>query len=150
MKKNLKHLIVASILTSTFIPGLNAQEYMRINRNDGSVIEIAITDIQKITFDNITDIPSTTTLALDMMKMKLFPNPAKEYLNIEYTLTEDGPVTLEVYSITGQLVHSASLGMQKSGEYQYQWSSSKVAPGTYISAIRQNQGVITRKVIIKN
>jgi len=50
-----------------------------------------------------------------IVKLKSYPNPASTYIIIDYELTLPGIVMLEIYSITGMLIYSASLDNQGIG-----------------------------------
>ena len=84
--KNYRSILMISVLAFLVINPAKAQEYMRINKSDGTVMEIAISDIRKITFDNLTAVPLQHPVMQQLLKMKLYPNPANEYVNINYTL----------------------------------------------------------------
>lgn len=132
-----------------FLPRASTQEYMRVNLKDGSVIEIAINDIRKLTFDLTTDLAKPTEWVQQFLKIKAYPNPARDYLNLDYTLAAKGEVVLEVYSIGGNQLLSRTFGQQQAGEYQYRWNTMNVPAGMYICRIRQNNEIVSEKVIVK-
>jgi len=149
-KQTLKLILPAAIFTCFMLTGLKAQEYVRISQCDGTVVEIAIADIQKLTFDNLVSVPLQNQVVQQLLKMKLYPNPAREFVNIGYTLPAEGLVTLEIITINGNLVKSSNQGIQSAGDYIYRWQTNGVTAGTHLCIIKQNQKIVSEKVIIKN
>lgn len=149
MKKTLLLLCLMVSFNLLFLPRASTQEYMRVNLKDGSVIEIAIDDIRKLTFDLTTDMAKPTEWVQQFLKIKAYPNPARDYLNIDYTLAAKGEVLLEVYSIGGNQLLSRTFGQQQAGEYQYRWNTVNMPAGMYICRIRQNSEVVSEKIIVK-
>ena len=139
-------LISFSVL---WLPRASAQERMRVNLSDGSVIEVAIDDIRKLTFDLTTDLAKPTEWVQQFLKVKTYPNPAREYLNIDYSLAAKGEVVLEIYSLGGNQLLNRTFGDQPAGQYQYRWNTTDVPSGMYICRIRQNSQIVSEKIIVK-
>jgi hypothetical protein len=131
------------------LPRASTQENMRVNLKDGSVIEVAIDDIRKLTFDLSTDLEQSGEVIQQLLKIKAYPNPAREFVNFDYSLAAKGDVFLEVYSINGNLVLRMNFGDQPAGEYQYRWNTADVPSGMYICRIRQNSEIVSEKIIVK-
>ncbi len=149
-KQTTKFVLLAAVFTCFILPGLKAQEYLRISQSDGTVVEIAIADIQKLTFDNLVSVPLQNPVMKQLLKMKLYPNPAREFVNIGCTLPANGEVILEIFTINGNLLKTSNLGIQSAGDYNYRWQTTGVTAGSYVCIIKQNQEKISEKVIIKN
>lgn len=143
-------LILFSVLAFLVINSAKAQDTMRINQSDGTVLEIAINDIKKITFDNLVSIPLHHPVIKQLFSLKLYPNPAKDQVNIEYTLNVSGIVNLEIYSLAGALIYSSMIGHKQQGDHTWRWQTNNIPSGTYICLVRQNQIVVTEKVIVKH
>ncbi len=126
-----------------------AQEFMRISLNDGSTIVVALSDIQKLTFDIPTGVNEQRELVKQLLKLKAFPNPAKDYVILDYSLNEKGYVCLEVFNSCGDLILSKATGLQTAGNHHYQWLLSDVPPGLYICRISQNKNIASEKIIVK-
>lgn len=146
----IKSFLLTTVIAFFILSDMKAQVFLRINKSDGTVVEVAITDIQKITFDNLVALPSQNQVVKQLMKMKLFPNPAREHVNIEYSLPNDGGVTLEIFNLNGQLMMTTNRGIQSAGEHYYSWPVTNIISGTYLCIITQNQEIMSKKVIIEN
>jgi hypothetical protein len=149
IKNPQKLLILLSVLALLVINQVEAQQYMRINQSDGTVLEIAIADIQKLTFDLTTAIEQHPELVKQLLKLKAFPNPAKEYVMIGYSLNENGKVTVEIFNMNGLLIEKIAWGIQQPGDYHYRINTQHLTPGTYICRVQQNNASVTQKIIIK-
>jgi hypothetical protein len=100
-----------SALAFLAIKPASAQQCMRINQSDGTVLEIVVADIQKLTFDLATAIQQHPELVKQLLKLKVFPNPAKEFVLLDYSLQEKGDVMIEIYKMQGLL--SAALKLKE-------------------------------------
>lgn len=57
----------------------------------------------------------------DIQLSQSFPNPAKTFTTIEYSLTKRAEVVLKIYNSAGQLVRSYHDGIKDPGTYALQW-----------------------------
>jgi hypothetical protein len=149
-KKTQSLLILLSVLAFLVINPVRAQQYMRINQSDGTVLEIAINEIQKLTFDITTGIQKHPEIVKQLLKLKVFPNPAKEYVMLDYSLHEKGHVMVKIYSLQGLLVERINQGLQPPGVYEYRINTNHLAAGTYICRVQQNNQSVTQKMIVKH
>jgi hypothetical protein len=61
-----------------------------------------------------SDTPTTSARAGSELA-KVYPNPVSAELTVEYTLSEESPVSIELHNSLGTLVKTVSLGTQTSG-----------------------------------
>jgi serine protease AprX len=71
-----------------------------------------------------------------------YPNPFREVTNIAYILRDGGPVTIQIFTVSGELVRVMDLGLKRPGKYTSpeeaaHWKGEnqrgeKVAPGIYL------------------
>ena len=61
----------------------------------------------------------------------VFPNPATDWIDVRFDLTESGNASVEVLDATGRLVMSQPLGLLLDGEQQVGVSTADLVPGTY-------------------
>ena len=127
----------------------NSQDYMRIHLNDGSTIEIAIDEIQKLTFGITTGLAHESKIVAQALQLNIFPNPANNYINIEYQPLVAGMITIDIFNVEGKCVHSNSVLHESQGKFKYLWNTHDVPGGTYICKIRSGNEVIANKLIIK-
>ena len=77
------------------------------------------------------EIPTATNAERKLEnKVKIYPNPASNYINIETTVNEPVRVDMEIYDITGRLVENYH--SNEYGAFKEQLDISKLATGTYI------------------
>lgn len=147
--KPLKLLILLTVLAFAAIPKLKAQQYMSVWLKDGTVMEFAIEGIEKLTFDASSNIVEYADIMKQLLEMKVYPNPTADVLNIDYKLSESGDVIIEIFDNSGRSFSNLHRGFQNAGIYEYQWLASEAPPGIYICLIRQNQSIVSEKIIVK-
>jgi hypothetical protein len=81
--------------------------------------------------------------------LRISPNPFKDQLTVQYTLTESSDVTVELMNILGERILFTSRGRQDMGQHSYVMSAieSGLPQGTYILKITMNGTVCTGKVV---
>ena len=75
-------------------------------------------------------------------EMKLYPNPANEYVTLEIPLGAKG--TLQIFNNLGQLVHQENISQVKTT-----LSLSHLPPGTYACILKTPNNTIREKIIVK-
>ena len=68
--------------------------------------------------------------------MEIYPNPFQETTFINYTIPEEGEVTIEVFNVRGVLLKTLINKVQEQGRYSVKYSSSKNEPGIYSVILR--------------
>lgn len=78
-----------------------------------------------------------------------YPNPFNPTTTIRFDVAKNGPVTLRVYNIVGQLVGTLINSRQFSpGKYEVTWNASSLASGMYIYTLEADGVMITRKMML--
>ncbi|MEM9834198.1 MAG: FlgD immunoglobulin-like domain containing protein, partial [Bacteroidota bacterium] len=95
------------------------------------------------------DDPSTAfaeeeDLLVEQSSLKSFPNPFVERTELHYTLTDDSPVQVKVYDMTGQEVHTLIQQEQAEGEHSVQWDGrnyqgKSMPTGLYIMQLKTGE-----------
>lgn len=74
---------------------------LMIDEANGTITSVSLTDIRKVNFKSLTESISDKA-SLSYTTMKLYPNPANEYIQIA-NLSESS-VTVSIYNIMGKLL----------------------------------------------
>ena len=82
-----------------------------------------------------------------------YPNPFNPATTIQYSLPENGPVTLKIYDVTGRLVRTLVDQSQRAGLHNVIWNGRNdfghsVGSGVYFYQLRMNNRVRTQKMIL--
>ncbi len=95
---------------------------------------------EDITLKAFFESPSTHNREYDSKEVKVFPNPASEFVRIESPMIIK---SIEIYDVTGQLIrtHTPEFNTCK-------LSVEELKTGLYILIIRNKEGVTTRKIKI--
>jgi hypothetical protein len=77
-----------------------------------------------------------------------YPNPFNPTTTIGYTLSEAGPVSLSIYTMTGQRVATLVNESQPAGQHRHSWDARGFASGVYYYRLRANGMDVTRKMTL--
>jgi hypothetical protein len=77
-----------------------------------------------------------------------YPNPFNPTTHIRYSLQEDGFVTLKIYNALGSEIQTLVSGNVNAGVHEVNFDGSKLSSGIYFYELRQNNKVITKKMIL--
>ncbi len=96
----------------------------------------------------------TNTIGIDESAVvastfNIFPNPAKDNLNISFELKSKSSLMIEVLDITGRIVISNDLGTRNAGIYHEKINLDGLASGMYLMNIRTGKGVVGKKVFVE-
>ncbi|MHA6247599.1 T9SS type A sorting domain-containing protein [Pontibacter sp. CAU 1760] len=81
-------------------------------------------------------------------KASAYPNPFSAQATIQFTATETGTASVELYNITGAKTGTLFNGKVKAGEsYSAKISDTRLAKGTYIYLIRNNRSHMSGRLI---
>ena len=80
--------------------------------------------------------------------MNVYPNPLDQNATISLNLAETGNVTVEVYSMTGELVSAQNEGQMTAGEHNIALNAANLANGMYFVTVRTGESTVTRKVSV--
>jgi len=120
--------------------------------NDGSepmgqFADVAVTESTNF---NATTVVSTEEIDQSgATKFGVYPNPASGLVNLNYTLTRDSDVLIDVINSVGVRVMSERLGSQKHGTYNTALDLSSLAAGVYMMNLNADGVISTVRVVIK-
>ena len=77
--------------------------------------------------------------------LKISPNPANDYVNITYTLSQSANAEIFVYDLSGTLVMGGNLGFKPRGESTSRIDFTTLPAGMYIVRINNSSGKVVKK-----
>lgn len=84
------------------------------------------------------------------LQLKIYPNPNKKQINIEYNLTKEDNVKIRITDIEGKLIEEVELLNQKRGNNSYSKTIEGLANGSiYFLSIETSDETETRKLVIE-
>lgn len=88
------------------------------------------------------------------LNLTCYPNPFKGNTKIKFNQIDDGPITMSIYNIKGQLIRTLMEGeLLPVGEHEVSWdgktaSGQQAVAGIYLCKLRSKEHSATRKVIL--
>ncbi|MCK9617786.1 MAG: right-handed parallel beta-helix repeat-containing protein [Lentimicrobiaceae bacterium] len=82
--------------------------------------------------------------------VKMFPNPASDYLFVSYTITTTIPIRIYIVDTFGKVVREITHKKPLNGSYQDVFSLRNLPCGTYFLVLSTSKEIISRKTIVKN
>lgn len=82
--------------------------------------------------------------------LKLYPNPANEQLNLEFSLPESCQVAIDMYNLNGQRIVNLADGYYPQGTNQFEIKTSAFPAGMYWIKLHAGSFSETTKVIINH
>jgi hypothetical protein len=100
----------------------------------------------------IDDILVTGTLVglsevADATELTIFPNPARDKVELTYHLEKTGVVTTEIYDVKGSLVGTFNRGVQIAGLQKLTIDVSELASGTYAIVLRSGESLMQSRFV---
>ncbi len=85
-------------------------------------------------------------------ELKVYPNPVRDMLTLEYYLEESAPVVINVYDVTGKIVANVMNEIQAPGIHQPTWNISNtngsLKAGFYLLRLSIGGESISKRIII--
>jgi flagellar hook assembly protein FlgD len=115
---------------------------MQLHFTNGTTLSCNISTIVNFRYTQSTgvDEPAFAPTALAVS-----PNPAHELFTVSYQFTASGPVSLEIFDITGNLVYSEPQGEKASGYYTCKWKPT--VNGIYLVKLRTARNTICKTIL---
>ena len=85
----------------------------------------------------------------DELALSVFPNPASDKIELNYTLKNTNPVIADVYDIKGNKVLSIARGIQIAGAQKLAIDINQLASGSYNVVLKASGSSVTSKFIKK-
>jgi hypothetical protein len=133
-----EYLLVNSLLATPFYTKL-----------DGGTLYsgwAGATVINRLQLDGYTPISSTKNPKLDISKVKISPNPAVDFVNVQLNLDAPGRVAVTLVDQAGRVVNTIAQRDFQTGNLQIDTKS--LATGTYLAWIRTSEGYHIQKIAV--
>lgn len=82
------------------------------------------------------------------LRLSIQPNPMNSSTIFQFQLPSDGPVSLEIYDLTGRLVQTLVKGVGTRGVYTLPWEGKKNPVGLYFARLSLGEEILTKKIIL--
>lgn len=94
--------------------------------------------------------PLTTGISEQVITTSLanFPNPFSGSTTINYTISADAAVELNIIDLLGNNVASLENSHKAAGSYSVVWNADNVAQGMYLLQMRANNSATIKKIIV--
>lgn len=80
--------------------------------------------------------------------VNIYPNPAQDFLNIQFDVIKSGNFNVEIYNTIGQRVVFEHLGFRGVGANIQQLSLAELNPGIYFVKLNNGSDSVIRKIIV--
>ncbi len=137
--------------TLTYAAGTTVTEIhtnLQITTNDPlhSTVLIPV-NLNPVANEDNTEIPLVTAL------QKNYPNPFNPETTIRYSLSNNGPVKIQIYNIKGQLIRNLVNENKKAGYYTVIWNGKdeqgkSVSSGIYFYRMQSSKYSATQKMML--
>ena len=133
-----------TLTTTTIYP---TQVYAYVDGNN-----TAITSFPNHTTNNLSNpvlnVITSISNNYDEEDLKVYPNPFRERINIEYLLLSKSHVRLSVLSIDGKLIYNLVDEDQQAGNYSLYWDAFNQPGGTYLLRLQSGLTQKTFKITL--
>lgn len=110
-------------------------------------ISVKITGMPAVTV-TVTQAPLVSVEELTTSGIHIYPNPAKNNINISFNLKNQGQVRIKLSNMMGQMVKEVAIPKQASGNYHTSLDVSGLVAGVYSCIIEQGSMKEIQKVLI--
>lgn len=150
----MKISIVVLMLTLVFSIYVKAEsDTLVIKLKNNQIEKIAVSQIQKIKFENVTGVDEQVVQANNLVIKGNYPNPFNEQTDIEFEITTSGTVIIIIYDNSGNLIQKLESSNCQTGKNTLQWNcldkhNDRVRSGVYYYEVRFNNEVLSKKMIL--
>ncbi len=95
-----------------------------------------------------TAVPEIDKPAITKPTLNVYPNPAVDFTNVNFTLTSKASVTVNIYDLNGRLVKSIDMSQKSIGSHQESIDCSGLDRGTYIIQLVAGKESTTAKFTV--
>jgi len=95
-----------------------------------------------------TNIDNTSLLVSDISLEQNYPNPFNSQTNINFSIKEDGFVTLSLYNVKGELVNKFYEQNLICGSYLINFDAANLNSGIYYYSLKKSNKTVVKKMIL--
>jgi len=85
----------------------------------------------------------------DANPLTIFPNPAKDYTVLYFSLNNSAEVTLTVTNVLGQIVETKNFGVLQAGDQSLKFELNNLNKGLYTFTLSGNDRYVRKKVVVQ-
>jgi hypothetical protein len=79
---------------------------------------------------------------------KAYPNPFNPTTTIDYSIGQNGQVSMVVYDLSGRVVDTLVDGYKNEGTYQITWTANAHSSGVYFVQLNINGYIQSKKLML--
>lgn len=140
-----------SVLIGYIYGGINSTAPNIFTVNDGTqstannqIFEVYLNTATIVSIDEINE------ASISDLDIKIYPNPGKKLINIEYNLTKTDDVKIRITDVEGKLVDEVEFANQTIGTHTYSKTIDGLVNGSiYFLSIETSNKTETRKLVIE-
>lgn len=94
-------------------------------------------------------LPTSVSELQSGVSFSVYPNPAKDNLQVNFNLNEAKNVNVKIYNTLGELVFSNNEEQLSSGNHSFDINVSKLSKGIYYMNLQAGESGIAKKIVIE-
>ena len=146
-------LFLIAIGFVSWINGYAQSDTLLIKLKNGTIEKIAVSQIKKVQFENVTSAVEEATLNNSLQVKGNYPNPFEEKTNIEFEIEAAGEVRITIYDSKGNQIQTLECKNCQIGKNVLQWNGidkagNKALSGVYYYEVRYGNATQAKKMII--
>ena len=118
------------------LAGIAYRYWLEVVEEDGTVSRFGPTE--PVSFPGTAKEPA----------LSVYPSPAADSLTIEYTLPEEGSVTITLYDLSGRRITTLLDENVTAGRHELTYDASLLPPGVYLARLSTDTATLTRRLVI--
>lgn len=117
-----------------------------VNYSGPTINDYQIIQAEEVKLNNISTTIEESSAAID--KVSIYPNPASELTNINFSLKNNEVVTVLVRDLAGKLVIKENLGTLSNGRQFIELNTAQLENGFYLVSLQAGEEQITKKISV--
>ncbi len=106
------------------------------------------TTVERALCGTVTGIISNNEIPSEFILKQNYPNPFNPSTKIEFSLPNDGNVSIKVFDVTGKEVMTLTNGFRLKGNYSIEFNASDLPSGAYFYKLKADGFEATKKMLL--